>query len=224
MDERGHRRGDASPSRAIAWISWLFAIGSACFTVASIPMLAAAVPHQVLGVVYVVGSVFFTSAAAVVLATTPRATAVAWWAAVIQLAGTLWFNVNTVESLADHLSTRQEILRVWTPDFIGSICFIVASVLAWWVVCRRPWCWRRADNDWLVAAWNLLGSLLFLVAAFAAFIRPDTGDALDASLANSATLLGAVCFLVGARLLLRPPAPDASDGTAGATADATLER
>jgi hypothetical protein len=201
----------APVARSVVWISWLFAIGSTCFAVASIPMLAAALPHQVIGVVYVVGSVFFTSAAAVVLATTPRDTAVAWWAAAVQVAGTLWFNVNTVESLADHLSTRQEILRVWTPDFVGSICFIVASVLAWWVVCERPWCWCRDDTDWLVAAWNLAGSLFFLVAAFAAVVVPDTGDALDASLANSCTLLGAVCFLVGARLLLRAPAPGATD-------------
>ncbi|HZO66413.1 MAG TPA: hypothetical protein VFB74_15535 [Kribbellaceae bacterium] len=42
-----------------------------------------------------------------------------------------------------------------------------------------------------------------MAAALAAFVLPSTGDALDASLANSATLAGALCFLIGARLLVR---------------------
>jgi hypothetical protein len=210
MSDRAADAATGAVERSTAWIAWLFTIGSACFAVASIPMLADALPDEIVGVTYFVGSAFFTSAAATVLATTPRREAADWWAAAIQFVGTLWFNVNTFAALRDGFSTEQEILRVWTPDFVGSICFMVSSVVASWVARQvGPWAVRRHNKDWRVAAWNFVGSALFLVSAFAAFIRPDTGDALDASLANSGTLLGAVCFLVGAQIMLRPTVPAA---------------
>ena len=65
---------------------------------------------------------------------------------------------------------------------------------------------RTRSQAWLVAALNLAGSLLFMAAAIAAYVVPDTGDPLDSSLVNSGTLTGALCFLVGAQLLLRPDA------------------
>lgn len=212
--------------RETEWISWLFMIGSACFAVASIPMLAASVPAGVIGTTYFVGSLFFTTASVLVAASTLRDVraqersrsparavlhSIDWWAALIQVAGTLWFNINTYDAMQDGLTTHQENLRVWTPDFLGSVCFLVSSYLSLWSVCRRPWCLRRDSREWQIAALNLLGSLLFMAAALAAFVLPSTGDPLDASLANSGTLTGALCFLVGARLLtrtdaVRPPA------------------
>ena len=50
---------------------------------------------------------------------------------------------------------------------------------------------------------NLVGSIAFGFAAIAAYVVPDTGDLLDASLANSMTLIGAVCFFVAAWWLYR---------------------
>src|SRR5262245_45204669 len=197
------------------WISWLFAIGSACFAVASIPALGKVVSAGAIGVTYFVGSIFFTSAGALVAVTTwpdggeahggrvaSAFRSLDWWAAVIQFFGTLWFNANTFDAMQDNISATEENLRVWTPDFLGSICFLVASYLAYLVVCQRPWCWCRDSRDWWVAALNLLGSVFFMLSAIAAFTLPATDDLLDSSLANSGTLLGAVCFLVGARLLL----------------------
>jgi hypothetical protein len=48
------------------------------------------------------------------------------------------------------------------------------------------------------------------LAAIAAFTLPSTDDLLDASIANSGTLLGALCFFWGARLMLLPPVPEPS--------------
>ena len=127
-----------------------------------------------------------------------------WWAAVIQLAGTVWFNLNTFHALQEGMTAREENLRVWTPDMIGSICFLVSSELSLIAVCHRPWCVCRHDRDWTVAALNLLGSVFFMLSAVAAFTRPATDDLLDASLANTGTLLGALCFFWAARLLLPP--------------------
>ena len=150
--EIGSRR-PAPPARETAWISWLFTIGSACFAVASIPMLAAVVPDDVIGTTYFVGSLFFTTASVLVSATTWRDIAararssltvravlesVDWWAAMIQVAGTLWFNVSTYNAMLDGLTTQEQNLRVWTPDFLGSVGFLVSSYLSWWSFCHRP--------------------------------------------------------------------------------------
>ena len=90
---------------------------------------------------------------------------------------------------------------MWTPDYIGSVCFLVASLLAVRTLSRPPW---HAGRPWKVAGLNLLGSVFFMAAAIAAFVLPDTEDLLDASLANSGTFLGAICFLVAARIEITP--------------------
>ena len=43
-----------------------------------------------------------------------------------------------------------------------------------------------------------------MASAIAAYVVPDTGDLLDTSVANSGTFLGAVCFLVAARIEITP--------------------
>jgi hypothetical protein len=65
----------------------------------------------------------------------------------------------------------------------------------------------------------MLGSIFFGISAVAGYVVPATGDLLDAALDTSGTFWGAVCFLIGALLLLpearapsgpgQPPSPDA---------------
>ncbi len=195
------------------WTDVFFIIGSACFAVASVPGIASAVGPGPVGVTYFVGSVFFTSAGFLQyqssVADGPRVggrRVLAWlphdadsWASLIQFAGTLWFNVNTFDAMQGGLSTKQEDLRIWTPDFVGSICFLVASGIAWWTV-ARPWRDPEGDIPLETALLNLVGSLLFMAAALAAFVRPSTTEMVDATTANSGTLLGALCFLGAAWL------------------------
>jgi YrhK-like protein len=185
--------------RSVAWWTGvLFMVGSFCFALGAFPGFSAVVPTAVVGIVFFVGSVFFTSAAVLQLVQSPRG--VAWVASMIQLVGTLWFNINTFDAMQTGLSVKEQNLRVWTPDFIGSICFLVSSWLAVALVCRRPWCVQRDRSDWWIAAANLVGSIFFMLSALAAFVRPSTDSMLDASLANSGTFLGAVCFFWAARL------------------------
>jgi len=47
----------------------------------------------------------------------------------------------------------------------------------------------------------MAGSVFFMLSSLAAFVLPSTGDLLDASVANSGTFLGAVCFFWAARML-----------------------
>jgi hypothetical protein len=200
-------------------INWrtavLFMIGSFFFALGSAPGFSSLAAPAVCGAVFFIGSLFFTSAGFsqfVQTINTPpgarhRRFAVLparadWWAAVIQSIGTLWFNINTFDALREGLSARQQDLRIWTPDFVGSVCFLVASELAIWVVCRKPMCVQRRSTDWYVAAINMVGSIFFMLSALAAFVLPDTGDLVDATLANSGTFLGALCFFWAARLLV----------------------
>ncbi|MCU0267992.1 MAG: hypothetical protein MUF83_05025 [Acidimicrobiales bacterium] len=204
------------------WTAVLFMVGSACFAVASIPAITTVVPAELVGVTYFVGSIFFTSAGALVsiAAWGDARRAVGgrlgralvdrdWLAAIIQSVGTVWFNLNTFDAMQGTFSAQEENLLVWTPDFLGSICFLVSSGLSWWSACGGPWRVRRDSNDWWMAALNLVGSGFFMVSAIAAYTLPDTDELLDASLATSGTLLGALCFFWGAHLLLvGSPDPD----------------
>lgn len=188
------------------WMDALFVIGSACFALGAAPGFSSAAAPETVANVFFVGSIFFTSAAATqywlagerhLLTWRPRD--LAWLASIVQLAGTLWFNLNTWDARDPTLDAQQENLRVWTPDMIGSVCFLVASGLAVLVVGggRRPW--AKGREGW-VATLNLLGSVFFMVSALAAYALPDTGDLLDATLVNSGTFLGALCFLIAARM------------------------
>jgi hypothetical protein len=210
----------AQIDRATRWSAWFFMIGSACFALASIPALATVVPSSAIGLTYFTGSIFFTLAAGIVTVKVfddDRSEAnagpfgdVNFWAAAIQSVGTIWFNINTFYALSDAWSTQQENLRVWTPDMLGSICFLVSSYLSWIALGARPRLTATRDTTWWIAALNLVGSVFFGLAAIAAFTLPSTDDLLDASIANSGTLLGALCFFWGARLMLLPPVPEPS--------------
>ena len=57
---------------------------------------------------------------------------------------------------------------------------------------------------------NLAGSVAFGISAVAAFVIPSSGEVWNAELSNLGTFLGALCFLTGAILLLRPETTDAS--------------
>ena len=56
---------------------------------------------------------------------------------------------------------------------------------------------------WRIGIVNLLGSLAFGVSAVTAYVVPS-GTVWNAEVSNLGTLVGAVCFLIGAILLLEP--------------------
>jgi exosortase/archaeosortase len=182
------------------WIGILFAIGSACFVVGPAPGFVQLVGSAADGTVFFVGSIFFTLAAFLQFLDARRPS-LDWWAALIQLAGTVYFNVSTFEAMQDSYETSQVDRLVWRPELFGSICFLVSGVIAYRVV-------RGGEHtrEWKIGAVNLLGCILFMVSALAGYVVPETGDVLDLAAANLATALGAVCFLIGALMLLPKPA------------------
>ena len=174
------------------WIGILFAIGSVCFIVGPAPGFVNLVGSSADGTVFFVGSIFFTSAAFLQLLDSKRPSA-DWWAALIQFAGTLYFNVSTFQAMQDSYDTSDVDRIVWRPELFGSICFLVSGVIAY----------RAARTR--INGVNLLGCVLFMISAIAGYVVPETGDVLDLAAANFTTGLGAVCFLIGALMLLPEP-------------------
>lgn len=170
-------------------------VGSAGFALASLPFAADLAGTRVVSVTYFVSSIFFTSAASEQLRACHLGT-LEWWSALIQLLGTLFFNVSTFYGLAENLSGPQTDLLVWSPDVFGSIAFLVSSALA----VKEARGHRIAER----VSWeNMIGSVAFGVSAVAAYVIPDTSEALNASAATSFTLVGALLFFRAAQLLPR---------------------
>jgi YrhK-like protein len=242
-NSRSHRKRSRAPSNSQAgrdsvwwrprrrgwWMAVLFSIGSLCFLAGGVASQWESSPHTAIGVIFFVGSLFFTSAAYLQYAEAANAghapgdaqrrrrwrpaswepNRIDWLAALVQLAGTLLFNISTFAALNHQLSTHQVNARVWAPDAFGSIAFLVASGLAVAEVCHRWICFRRRSLSWWIVAINLLGSIAFGVSAIASLAEPSSGLQVSARIANAGTSLGGVCFLVAA-LLLMPEAAKAA--------------
>jgi hypothetical protein len=184
-----------APHRVGWWTGVLFAVGSTCFFVAPFPGFVELVGSTADGVVFFVGSIFFTSAA--LLQAVDADDRLDRWSSVIQLAGTIFFNASTFRALQTSLDSSAYDRLVWTPDALGSICFLLAGGVAYAAVYRQV-----RSLGWWIAAVNLAGCVAFAISAVAGYVVPSTGSAVDLAAANGWTSLGALCFLVGAVLLL----------------------
>jgi hypothetical protein len=201
------------------WIAILFAIGSLLFAVGSIPGYASAAGAVGDTVTYFIGSLFFTAASFLsyreaVDASPQRVNPghrrffvyqpgrIDWWATAVQFVGTLYFNVSCGVAMAAGLSAQAAHQHVWRPDAIGSVCFLVSSVLSWYEACHGWAAWHPASWSWWITLVNLIGSIAFGISAVAGYINPVTGQVHDAARADTQTLIGAICFLIGAILLL----------------------
>ena len=198
----------------ITWIAVLFAVGSACFALGAAPSYVDAVGTGPDAVTFFVGSVFFTTAATLQWLAGRRDPAnrrIDTWAALVQLAGTVFFNISTFDAMNDQLTAAEADQRVWTPDARGSVCFLVSSALAWLAVNHGALGWRPRSRSWSIAALNLLGSVAFGASAVASYVVPDSDQVRNVALMNIGTFVGALGFLAAALLLLptraRSPAP-----------------
>lgn len=192
----GTAAATVAPDTATRWIGVLFAIGSACFLVGPFPGFVELVGSEADAAVFFAGSIFFTSAA--LLQTLHSDGGLDRWACVVQLAGTLFFNVSTFHALQTGLDATEYNRLVWTPDWRGSVCFLGSGVLSYLAVRHLS----HRDRDWRIAVINLAGCVAFGISAVASYVVPSTGTAVDLAAANAWTAFGALCFLVGALLLL----------------------
>ncbi len=187
-----------------------FAAGSLCFLLGPLPGYLALVGPRADAVTFFVGSLLFTLGGALQVRQAaaqrhePGAGRAAWWTAVVQSAGTLFFNVTTFRALATQLSNPAYDKLVWRPDAFGSICFLVSGVIAYRASARQGWLPARGRRGWWQPGVNLLGCLLFGLAAVAGYVVPAGGSVLDLAAANWTTSAGAACFLACAIAAGRP--------------------
>jgi hypothetical protein len=215
----------AEPARLNTAIASLFMLGASCFALGAIPAYIHAVGAAADAMTFFVGSIFFTSASycQLVQAQSPGMTDVDerrqhtrirtlpwawrphdknWLAAATQFPGTLFFNISTFAATVNNLSAAEADKHVWRPDVFGSVLFLVASAYAISALGVGFWRPQLRALPWWIAWLNMLGSVAFMASAIASFVLPSTDTLIDLPLANAGTFLGAMCFFVGAALML----------------------
>jgi len=189
-----------------------FALGATCFLIGPFPGYVQLVGASADAITFFVGSILFTLGGALQSwlvwpdRRSPGGGRAAWWAAVIQSAGTLFFNLTTYQAMHNALSSPEYDRLVWQPDWRGSICFLVSGTITYLASPRRGrHGWRPVHRGagWWQPAVNLLGCIFFGISAVAAYVVPSTGSMLDQAAANWNTSLGAACFLACALDTLR---------------------
>jgi hypothetical protein len=202
-------------------MSLAFAAGSICFLIGPFPGYIGLVGPVADAITFFVGSLLFTVGGALQawLAVPDRQDAgngrAAWHAATVQFAGTVFFNITTFRAVQTALSDPDYDRLVWRPDAFGSVCFLISGLIAYAASPRHGLLPARGPAGWWQPGINLLGCVLFGVAAIAGYVVPSTGSMLDLAAANWTTAAGAACFLVcavaglvgGDEALPRPPAP-----------------
>jgi hypothetical protein len=204
-----------------------FAVGGSLFAIGALLSQADVGGPRLAATVYLVGGVFFSTGgyASVLLAANaphrragggfaaperwrwwpPDPTALDFSSAVVLFVGTLVFGVNLVDSMLGALTPTQIDRLVWNPDIIGCALFLISGHLAMVEIAGSWWRLRGEGRGWWIVTVNQVGSILFMVAAVASFVRAD-GDMIAVGIANWGTFGGAVCFAgAGVAQLSEPP-------------------
>jgi len=191
------------------WMAVCFAIGSTCFFIGPFPGYVQLVGASADAITFFVGSILFTLGGGLQSRLAwnerhhPHGGRAGWWAAIIQSAGTLFFNATTYQAMHVALTNAEYNKLVWRPDWRGSICFLISGAIAYVASPRRGWRPQRGDMGWWQPAVNLLGCVFFGISAVAGYVVPATGSMLDQAACNWNTSLGAACFLACALDTLR---------------------
>jgi hypothetical protein len=112
----------------------------------------------------------------------------------------VYFNISTLAAVAHNATVAEQDRRVWRPDFFGSTLFLLASVFAILAI-GRFFSFRPRSFSWWIAWLNMIGSILFMISALASYVLPSTGELINSRFSIIGTLLGALCFLLGAVLM-----------------------
>jgi hypothetical protein len=199
MDDRRLERANVVAATA-------FVVGGSLFCLGALLAQAHVGGPRLAAAVFLAGGVFFTTGgySSVLLAVNARGKKWRWWStepgrlewasAVTLFVGTLYFGGSLLAALIGDLTTAQEHRLVWSPEVIGCVLFLVSGHLALVQLRRERRQGGGTDLGWWIAVVNQIGSVLFMVGAIAAFVRPTTGDELAVGIANWSTFAGAACF------------------------------
>ncbi len=204
------------------WVGTLFMIGSLFFTAGSLMILLWSQRYtaDTINLVYFIGSIFFTTAAygqllqainaniATRVGWSAKKKSWRWWARGLQSAGfmaagsqfigTILFNINTFDAWHGAESAIGKHLFIWAPNMMGSVLFMISSFFAWIEIYRDDFVKPFRSLAWWAVWSNILGSIFFQISAIYAWISPLTGEEANGHLSIVFTLLGAICFFLGA--------------------------
>jgi len=167
------------------WMGLLFALGSTCFLIGPFPGYAQLVGATGDAVTFFVAPFCSLPAGRSRRSSRcPDATSGAfgrarWRAAVVQSAGTLFFNVTTYQALHTSLTNSNYDRLVWRSDAFGSICFLVSGAIAYCASARNGWLPVRGGPGWWEPTVNLLGCVFFGISAVAGYLVPSTGSVIN---------------------------------------------
>lgn len=193
-----HSTRDALLTRAMGAS---FALGASCFLVGPLPVYSGHVSTGTDNATFFVGSILFTlgglfQSALAAPERNDRPTGLATWrTAWIQSIGTLLFNVMTVAAMAVASGSARYDYLVWSPNALGSVCFLVSGAIFYLSSPRRGLLPRRRHEGWWEPAINLLGCVLFGISAIGAYATGRANVPISAGVANWTTAGGAACFL-----------------------------
>lgn len=221
-----------APRRLTWWVAVLFFIGSALFSTGGFATTFPHLVPDYLNVdtrlswIFFSGSLFFTSAAFCQLIEAMNAgdseglydpevepgsfqwiawhpARIGYMASLIQLIGTILFNLNTGAAFLTGLDWVQQNIVVWIPNFAGCICFLIASRLAFMEVCHGYWGWQPGNIEWWITLLNLFGSIGFMISAlYGLAVPPGESSHTFTFLSTFFTFQGGVFFLLASYLLL----------------------
>ncbi|KAL1527087.1 hypothetical protein AB1Y20_015770 [Prymnesium parvum] len=133
---------------------------------------------------------------------------VLYWAAIVQLFGAVSYFVACLYGLPGMLhSHEQEVVLVYVPSILGSLCFTISSRVYVAEVSHSFWSWlpERMSFGYSVAICNFIGSALFLIASACYLIQVEPWEEIEPWEYNVSEwgvrflyALGSMSFVVGA--------------------------
>lgn len=222
---RGLRKSLHQPQTISLWIAILFMVGASLFAFASLLSIypSFSFSNNSINLTYFIGSIFFTSAAYLQYLESINSditnkrhviadkTAYLWFrfrphnlgyiSSLTQFIGTLFFNLNTFDTILNPANINTNNLLVWGPNILGSILFLVSAFFAWLEIFHDEHIKRFRSYTWWIIWVTILGSVFFLISSFYTFHFASGDNAFFDKIAIWTTLLGAVCFFIAALLL-----------------------
>ncbi|GAB5373690.1 MAG: hypothetical protein AcusKO_01520 [Acuticoccus sp.] len=126
-----------------------------------------------------------------------------WISTFTQFVGTLAFNVNTFNAINGPSGWLLQDLAIWLPGLVGSILFLVSGYLAYIETGHAHASFAPRELAWWIVAINLLGCIAFMVSGILAYVPRTPWPDWVATLGTANLWFGALCFFVGAVLLMR---------------------
>lgn len=223
--------GGFAPHRISWWVSVVFIVGSALFTLGASASLFSQVfggeeaAKVVADASYFVGALLFTGGIYLQLLEGINSSDYiglkppyrppqefrwfAWqprrlefMAPFLLLIGSLFFNVETTLVIVSALGLAALPVAIGLTSLAGSGLFLAPSYLQMIEVCHRYLCLRPREISWWVTAFFVLGSVGFVVGSVFGFDVPGLSSPAESVVTKIGFLQGSVFFLVGSYLML----------------------